>query len=112
MIKIPKLGLGSGSTLEARARLGLEKFGLVPPLIYHTQEYDTFTGLMLKMNGVIGSGGPSLNSQDDYTRCRGLAEVPKIRVTSLAGPRQLRLLRQFAFKNSSVVLRVPKDSDF
>ena len=32
MIKIPKLGLGSGSTLEARARLGLEKFGLVPPL--------------------------------------------------------------------------------
>ena len=46
MIKIPKLGLGSGSTLEARARLGLEKFGLVPPLIYHTQEYDTFTGLI------------------------------------------------------------------
>ena len=32
MIKIPKLGLGSGSTLEARARLGLEKCGLVPPL--------------------------------------------------------------------------------
>ena len=32
MIKIPKLGLGSGSTLEARARLGLEKIGLVPPL--------------------------------------------------------------------------------
>ena len=29
MIKIPKLGLGSGSTLEARARLGLEKYGLV-----------------------------------------------------------------------------------
>ena len=33
MIKIPKLGLGSGSTLEARARLGLEKCGLVPPLV-------------------------------------------------------------------------------
>ena len=33
MIKNPKLGLGSGSTLEARALLGLVKFGLVPPLV-------------------------------------------------------------------------------
>ena len=32
MVKNPKLGLGSGSTLEARARLGLEKIGLIPPL--------------------------------------------------------------------------------
>ena len=39
MIKIPKLGLGSGSTLEARARLGLEKCGLVPPLVRLDMEY-------------------------------------------------------------------------
>ena len=32
MIKNPKLGLGSDSILEARARLGLEKIELVLPL--------------------------------------------------------------------------------
>ena len=31
---------------------------------------------------------PGHYKQDDYTRCRRVADVPKIRVTSLGGPSQ------------------------
>ena len=56
MVKNPKLGLGSGSTLEARAWLGLKNNGLVPSLVQpRDRKQEALLGCFVNEAGLLKS---------------------------------------------------------